>query len=100
MITSVAGTPMGRRILFCRKVAVADVVLVVVVVAKIVGVTVHCLHIGFVEHCTEDGVVYVWCGMECMLDDVGRGAPPFHDQNEAVDQRRCRADVDNRCERR
>ena len=35
-----------------------------------------------------------------VLDYVGSRSPPFGDQNEAVDQRRCRADIDDRCERR
>ena len=98
---SAAGEPpMGRRILFCRKLAVADVVVVVVVIAIMVVVMFHGIHVGFVEHCTEKGIAYVWCRMERMLDDAGRGASPFHDQNEAVDERRCRANVDNRCKRR
>ena len=37
--------------------------------------------------------------MERMLDDVDLGSPPLDDQNEAVYQRRCCADVDDRCER-
>src|SRR2546430_13694198 len=44
------------------------------------GVTFHCLHIGFVEHYPEKGVVYVRCGIERMLDDVGRRAPPFRSE--------------------
>ena len=38
--------------------------------------------------------------MKRVLDYVGSRSPPFDDQNEAVDQRRCRADIDDRCERR
>src|SRR3954471_23100473 len=44
-------------ILFGRNLAVAEVVLVVVVVPDVAGVTFHRLHVGLVEHGTEQGVV-------------------------------------------
>src|SRR5437764_5649690 len=90
--------PMRRQNLFCRKLAIADVVLVVVVIAILGIVTFHCLHVGFVEYCTEKGFVNVWCRMKRMLNNAGRGASPFHHQNKTVDERRRRANVNNRCE--
>ena len=74
--------------------------LVVVIVVKIVVVAFHCPHIGLVEHCADQSLVHVWSGMKRVLDYVGFRSPLFDDQNEAVDQRRCRADIDDRCERR
>ena len=74
--------------------------LVVVIVVEITVVAFHRPHVGLVEHRTDQGLVHVWSGMKRVLDYVGSRSPPFDDQNEAVDQRRCRADIDDRCERR
>src|ERR1700730_15645509 len=85
---------------FCRCLAITGIMLVVVIVVMIVVVAFHCLHGGLVEHCTVQSLIHIWSGMKRVLDDVGSRSPPFDAQNEAVDQWRCRADVDDRCEPR
>src|SRR5262245_5808634 len=85
---------------FCGYLAVADVMLLVVVAAKIMVVMLDFLHVGLVKHRAGERVIYVWRDAKCVLDDVRCRAPPFDDQNEAVDQWRRGTNVDNRRERR
>src|SRR3954447_21439324 len=65
-----------RPILFCRELAVTEVVLVAVVVPQMGGVTLHDLHIRLVEHNAEKGIMDVRRGTKCMFDDVGRRTSP------------------------
>src|SRR6202795_4734746 len=81
---------------FSRYLAVTGIMLIVVIIVMIIVVTLHRPHVCLVEHRTDQSLVYVRSGMERMLHDVDLGSSPFDDQDEAVYQRRCCADVEDR----
>jgi len=59
---------------------------VVVVFSVMTGITLHFLHVGLVENDAEQRIAYVGRAIKSMLDNFGRRATPFYNENELVEQ--------------
>src|SRR5580704_12751739 len=83
---------------YCRSArigeAVTGVVTVAIVIAPVCIVAHHCLDVGLVEDRANQALIDVGSGVQGMPDDVDPGSSPFDDQDEAVDERRRRANID------
>src|SRR6516165_4341923 len=85
-LSSTRNKPRSRITLIIARIATSRIIFTLIHTLVLHIVLRKMIHVGFVEHRTNDSLMHIRCRLECMPYDVDLCTTPFDNQNHAVHQ--------------